>query len=253
MKPLEALIHLGSLPVGGVLPAFEPDFGKDMGAFLSELSGLAVYPRSVVVLRGAVAFLGKEGLDKKLCVLSSAAVSPEFYRKVEGRARNVDVGGEAFGLKVADLTAGNAELVRKHIPFTAPGLVGLKTSVGLGDRLGLATPGHLRAVEGTGVAPYLAQQSIREMTRTERTAAQVMDCATWGVLEFGWRDGFGSDADHLKLPEDIDRTAAAGFTMFTVDPGDHVDSATDHDDDATLAAKYAALPWGELETTAGEC
>ena len=38
-------------------------------------------------------------------------------------------------------------------------------------RLGLATPGHARAVRGMGFSPLFAQQSIREMTRTGRTGS----------------------------------------------------------------------------------
>jgi hypothetical protein len=98
--------------------------------------------------------------------------------------------------------------------------------------------------------PFFAQQSIREMARTGRTPDQVMDSAAFGVLEEGYRDGFGADADHLKTTEDIDATVAAGFTMFTIDPGDHVENAAQTDDLTTLKGKYDDLPWAELETTA---
>ena len=139
--------------------------------------------------------------------------------------------------------------MRRRLSFLAPSVVGLKTSLGLGDRLGLATPGHIRAVRGTGVAPVLAQQSIRELTRTRRTADEVMDAATWGAFQEGYRDGFGSDADHLKTKDDIDLTAAAGFTMFTVDPGDHVNDAADAMDAAALEKALRSVPWDALETT----
>jgi tagaturonate epimerase len=40
------------------------------------------------------------------------------------------------------------------------------SSFGFGDRLGLATPGHVRALLAAGaVAPALAQQSARELER----------------------------------------------------------------------------------------
>jgi hypothetical protein len=94
----------------------------------------------------------------------------------------------------------------------------------MGDRLGLATPGHVRAVRAAGgaIAPIFAQQSIREMTRTGRTPQQVMDDATWGIFQEGWREGAGADADHQKTPADLDACLAAGYTFFTVDPGEHV-------------------------------
>jgi hypothetical protein len=54
-----------------------------------------------------------------------------------------------------------------------------------------------------------------------------MDAATWGMFAEGWRDGTGADADHLKTTADIDACLAAGFSMFTIDPGEHVDPAAD--------------------------
>jgi hypothetical protein len=96
----------------------------------------------------------------------------------------------------------------------------------MGDRIGLATPGHVRATRKTEgkIAPIFAQQSIREMTRTGRTPQQVMDDATWGIFAEGWQNGMGADADHLKMPDDIDACLAAGFTFFTIDPGAYVDN-----------------------------
>ena len=58
-----------------------------------------------------------------------------------------------------------------------PKPLGLRRSFGFGDRLGLATPGHIEAVRGSSFTPIFAQQSIREMQRTGRTPAAVMQCA----------------------------------------------------------------------------
>jgi hypothetical protein len=139
------------------------------------------------------------------------------------------------------------------LPYTAPVCAGEAHTFGMGDRLGLATPAHIRAVRGSGILPILAQQSIREMTRTERSPDQVMDDATWGVFEEGFREGFGADADHLKSIEDIDRTLAAGFRMFTLDPGDHVDNEASRDAPAALEHKFQLLPWDDLETSDKDC
>ena len=57
----------------------------------------------------------------------------------------------------------------------------------------------------------------------------------------------GADADHLKTPEDVDACLAAGFSFFTVDPGDHVDSKADGARPEELRATVATLPWSELE------
>lgn len=138
----------------------------------------------------------------------------------------------------------NAEFFRVHLPWTNPTPLGLKTSAGMGDRIGLATPGHINAVRETGcaVAPILAQQSIREMTRTGRSPEDVIDAALWGVLQEGWQSGFGADADHLKTVEDIDLCLKAGFTFFTIDPGLHVDDRAETADLAQLRNLADLLP-----------
>jgi hypothetical protein len=76
-----------------------------------------------------------------------------------------------------------------------------------------------------------------------------MDDALWGVFEDGWRAGFGADADHLKSTADIDACAAAGFTFYTIDPGEHVDNEADTAPVQLLVEKAGALPWNELETS----
>ncbi len=130
-----------------------------------------------------------------------------------------------------------------------PSLLGLAPSFGFGDRLGVATPGHLTALRENGgaIQPIFAQQSIREMTRTDRTARQVMADAAGALVAEGFDGRWGADADHLKTPADVDVTADAGFVFYTIDPSDHVDTDADGYDAGTLAQKFAqvrdATPW----------
>jgi tagaturonate epimerase len=105
---------------------------------------------------------------------------------------------------------------------SSPRPLGLKKSFGFGDRLGLATPGHLAATRKFDFAPIFAQQSIREMERTQRTPQEVMRAASSALGKLGYNGDWGADADHLKLPEHVERTAAAGFTFFTIDPSGYV-------------------------------
>jgi hypothetical protein len=122
----------------------------------------------------------------------------------------------------------------------------LTPSFGFGDRLGLATPGHIASVKGTKFAPIFAQQSVRENTRTGRTPQQVMDDAQRAVDAAKWDAPWGADADHLKTVDDILPFIAAGYTFFTVDPGEHVDNAADTDSVEALKQKVASLNWDEL-------
>lgn len=121
--------------------------------------------------------------------------------------------------------------------------LGLTPSFGFGDRIGTATPGHVTAMKEAGgsMAPIFVQQSIREMARTDRTPQNVVDDALRGMGEAGWDGANGADADHLKTPEDVDRTVEVGFAFFTIDPSDHVDQQADDYDEATLRAKFAEV------------
>ena len=150
---------------------------------------------------------------------------------------------------VGPLDSHNAAALRSQLSWLNPVTLGLRTSAGFGDRLGVATPGHLRALREVGgqIAPIPAQQSIREMTRTGRSPQQVFDDAMWGVFAEGWHSGFAADADHLKSTEDIDRCMAAGYTFYTFDPGEHVDNTADTVPLASLRQKFEALPWTALE------
>ncbi len=213
-------------------------------------SGWKAYPRSIVAAGGVLFFLGRRGLAKRLCLVWQEGGSPGALADFCGERGQVQIGDLRLSFQAGRLDHTNALALRKHLPFTAPKLIGVHASIGCGDRLGLATPAHVRAVRGTGLCPFFAQQSIREMTRTGRTPAEVMDTAAFGVFEEGYRDGFGADADHLKTIEDLDHTIAAGFTMFTIDPGDHVDNDAQIADLPALRRKFEALPWKDLETTA---
>jgi sugar phosphate isomerase/epimerase len=200
-----------------------------------KLTGFTLYPNSVTETEDATYFLARGPNGKVLGIIGNAA-------GFEGQRQ-----GE---VTLCPLTADNAAALRNRLPWLRPQPLGLQTSVGCGDRLGLATPGHVRAVrKAAGIAPIFAQQSMRENARTGRTPQQVMDDAMWGVFQEGWRDPWGADADHLKTTEDIDLCVAAGYTFFTVDPGDYVDNAIGNSKSQIPNSKFTALPWAELEDT----
>jgi tagaturonate epimerase len=190
--------------------------------------------------RGCIYLLTRKGTDKKLVITTRDSVSLpsgfEGQKSVEGAIRFL----------VCDLTAANAAALRHALPFTRPVLLGKQNSFGFGDRLGNAGAAHLRSLESSGFLPVLAQQSIRELDRTGRTALEVMDAATWAVFQENYTAGFGSDADHLKTFKDIDRMMEAGYTMYTIDPSDYVDNRVVDMDEPALAQAYSELPWHQL-------
>ncbi len=209
---------------------------------LSSISSLSVAPRSVVVADGVEWALADTTTGPRL-VITARDVRPPWLDRVEGEAAE-NLGAR---LVVGPTNGRNAAVVREHLPWLKPRPLGVRSSFGFGDRLGLATAGHVRALRAAGghLAPIFAQQSIREMARSGRTPQEVMDAATWGAFREGWQGDVGADADHLKSAEDIDACLAAGFTLFTIDPGEHVGDVNRQP--ADLLAAFEALPWPELE------
>lgn len=199
---------------------------------------LNLYPRSPVSLNGIEYGLVKENGKRMLAVLAPQESSN--LSNFEGQP------SELMGktLLVCSPSPRNASALRAQLDWLNPSLIGLKTSFGFGDRLGLATPGHVRAARSTKgkIAPIFAQQSMREMERTNRTPRLVMDDATWGIFEEGWRGGIGADADHLKTRLDIDDCLETGYTFFTIDPGDHVENKAETASLSELLEMASQLP-----------
>lgn len=143
----------------------------------------------------------------------------------------------------------NAAALRRELAWCAPERVKLRKSIGCGDRLGIATVGHLQAVREGDMFPVLAQQSMREMQRAQRSPQKVLDDVTWGILEANYQAGFGCDADHLKTLDDIDACADAGFIGYTLDPGQYVDDSANTAGEDTLREKVNALAWAALRSS----
>jgi tagaturonate epimerase len=198
-------------------------------------SNLIFFPRSLTSQDGMEFGLAQTETGNRLAVLGISSM-PEF----EGERS--ELGGQTLILGAT--TPQNAAALRTRLGWLRPRPIGLATSAGMGDRIGLATPGHVRAARAMGgkVIPVFTQQSIREMARTNRTPQQVMDDATWGVFNEGWQEPHGADADHLKTPADIDACLKFGYTFYTIDPGAHVENRAETASLSELRELAAALP-----------
>lgn len=216
-------------------------------AWLSECLGASLYETSLTQREGAALWLERsDDAHKRLGLL--ARTDHPWLEQFEGESEPFD---PDHTLKRCALSHANAAALRRALPHLGPKPLGLVTSVGFGDRLGVATPGHVLAAQrhGAGLTPIFAQQSIREMTRTGRTPQAVMNDATWGAFAAGWQGTLGADADHQKTTQDLDDCAEASFSLFTIDPGEFVDDGAHTAAAGDLEARVAALPWTELETT----
>jgi len=226
--------------------------GKENDHFISlnisPEENLNIYPKSVNQLDNHYFFIARSG-NKKYIYIIFFDSDNSLLRKFSGKIIQSDRLETDMFLMRCPLIHENALVIQELFDFTRPILIGTENSFGFGDRLGLANPGHLRAIAGTNIKPILAQQSIRELERTERKPEDVMDAAVWAAFQEGYREGFGADADHLKTTEDIDLMAHAGFTMFTFDPGAFVVNDADSIPVNKLYDRAKSLPWNELDDT----
>ncbi len=191
-----------------------------------------VHPLSINKVGGGTVFMAEDNGETKI-----VAVGPTWdFSGVEG-----SVDGQSY--VVAELSHANAEVLRSLFPFTAPVRVLHKErTVGVGDRLGIAAPGHIRVFGEYDAYPILAQQSIRELHLTQRTYEDVLDAATFAVFRDGYKKGFGADGDHLKRPEEVKMALDLGYTMITLDCSEHMHNEFESMVLADLENAYIAEP-----------
>jgi hypothetical protein len=149
-------------------------------------------------------------------------------------------GKDQSGKTIAPLSHENAVLLRKLLPWTAPSRVlGKDRSAGVGDRLGIAIYGHIQVFEAYDAYPVFAQQSVRELTLTNRSFENVLDAATFGVFREGFKKDWGADGDHLKTAADVEKALKIGYTMITLDCSEHIKSGVTAANAPALPQKYA--------------
>ena len=194
-----------------------------------------IYPRSIIKKDKSFYFLAKIDQKKKLVILNRTEDFDLFQGKLEELA--------GFKAKIAPLNHYNADILREVFPFTAPQTLGSQnSSIGLGDRLGIATPGHIEAVKESKAMPVFAQQSVRELNLTGRSFKSVLDDVSWAVFQEGYQDGFAADADHLKEKPDIKRALDLGYSMLTLDCTEYINDDLDQMSDREIEKAYQDVP-----------
>jgi len=184
-------------------------------------------------------FMAKDNKEKYLIVVAGN----DLVRKFEGNILEEKKEDEnELIIKICYLNHRNLNLLRGIFPHLNPSFCGLRASFGTGDRLGIATPAHLQAFQGKDIFPILAQQSVREMARTERNWQKVLDDTIWGCFEAGYIGPFGADADHVKEIKELKEAADCGFTMFTLDPSDFISKDIEELNEQELNQLYNKIP-----------
>lgn len=212
---------------------------------LTEDYRVEIYSNSINEHERSLFFIARENDNKYLYIIHDEN-KKTIAEKFQGEVINTNI-------KKCPLVHRNVKALQSIFDFTLPKPIGLTNSFGFGDRLGLANPAHVRALNdfnkksNNKFKPIFAQQSIRELNRTDRTPQDVIDASVWAVFQERYKDGFGADADHLKTNADIDLTAKAGFKTFTFDPSDFVLDGVENLNEVKINKLISELPVNEFE------
>lgn len=200
--------------------------------------GYKVYPKSFTTYDSDAFLMFKKDNERYLYIKGTGSLA-------------TDLKGETLedNVKIVPCDYENRLVLNNYLPYTKPQAFGNKvTTVGVGDRLGLASPGHIDIIRQYEVKPILAQQSIRELNLTERDINDVLDSATYAVIQEGYTDGFGADGDHLKFEEDIQLALNSGMSMLTLDCSDQIHNEVTKFSKEKIEKSYAALDSDIRET-----
>jgi len=162
--------------------------------------------------------------DSNYCIV---ATDKGDKLSVTGHDASLFEEAETFGVngeqKFFPLSVENSRTIMKLFDFTRPkSHKGYDVTIGLGDRLGLATAGHIRSIRDYDIYPVFAQQSMRELHLTNRTYDDVIASAVWAVFREGYLKGYGADGDHLKTRIEVKYALGCGCTMITLDCSEHI-------------------------------
>lgn len=201
-----------------------------------------VYPDSIHELDNSLFFLA---IDKETKVL---IVTGEAGDRFNGEKENFD----GIKIKICPMDNENCNILRHLFDFTNPSYnKNCKISVGFGDRLGIASPGHIRLIKKFPVFPVLAQQSVRELNLTSRSFVDVVAAASWAVFQEGYTKGFGADGDHLKSHDEVKSALESGCTMITLDCSEYIRNDLQNMPESVIREQYALIDRDEkkrLET-----
>lgn len=204
----------------------------EQGEVANSTDSVKVYDKSYTKKDDVHLLMVKVGTEKYILAIGKGPL----YDELTGEA-------VAEKGKACPLTHENRLVINRYFDYTNPQAFGTKVAtMGLGDRLGLASPGHIETVRDHNVKPVLAQQSIRELTLTNRKMTDMLDTAAYAVFQEGYRGGYGADGDHIKEESDIKYALSLGVSMITLDCSDQIDKAIEEASADKVRAEYSKLP-----------
>ncbi|MBQ7020892.1 MAG: hypothetical protein IJN33_01055, partial [Phascolarctobacterium sp.] len=93
---------------------------------------------------------------------------------------------------VMALTPNNAAVVRRFVKWASPSACGTKgTSIGFSDWVGAADAFAAELFAKRQLKPVLVDYTAENSAFLKRNFLEAVDTATWGILENGYKEGYG--------------------------------------------------------------
>ena len=143
---------------------------------------------------------------------------------------------------VMALTPNNAAVVRRFVKWASPSACGTKgTSVGFSDWVGAADAFAAELFAKRQLKPVLVDYTAENSASLKRNFLEAVDTATWGILENGYKEGYGANAAGLKAEEDIVKALLYGYSMIGFDCSDKIDLSLEKLSDEEIEKRYNGL------------
>ncbi len=185
--------------------------------------------------------VGRDSEQRRLLACSSN----DFRSPFGGKPSRV----EGFYSIEVELTPKNAAKLQELFPFLVPQVPdeSVTTSVGFGDRLGIATPAHIRLARRYNLFPVIAQQSFRELEAAGRGLDEAFADAIFAAFQEGLTNGFGADADEMPSELRLRDALRAKPSIYTIDAREYARSDVDTLDNRKLQEAFRSLPKKEQQ------
>lgn len=207
-------------------------------AAFNEAAG-KVIEASVCEAQGAYLALVNTEAGKRLAwAVQGESLLSDKWKDVEKEADVQDV-----HVKVMALNANNAALVRRLVKWAAPTACGTKgASVGFSDWLGAADAVVTDLFVKRQLKPVLVDYTPEDSEAIGRNFLEAVDTATWGVLEKGYKEGYGANAAGLQSEEEIVKALLYGYSMIGFDCSDKIDLGIEKLSDEAVDKRFDQFP-----------
>lgn len=137
------------------------------------------------------------------------------------------------------LNPNNAAVVRRFVKWAAPTACGTKgISIGFSDWVGAADAFVTDLFAKRQLKPVLVEYTADDSAALKRNFLEAVDTATWGVLEKGYKEGYGANAAGLKTEEDIVKALLYGYSMIGFDCSDKINLQIEKLSDEEITKRY---------------